>query len=179
MQDLSDVETSTIYYWFNYLNRAFYDLLKNYNPTQILENETYSVTNSLTTALPADFETLGVYGCGLWLLDSNSRPSIELTLNDVTDSAMGYRIEGSNLVISGVTGSVKMYYIPALEDVSEAETATVIPAIYSKFCVDFLKKCYYEWDLQPSEESLADFRLVREMDRVAKGLARTSLTYIM
>lgn len=117
----------------NILNQELYAELYTVNPQEYITEETINyIEGTKEYALPSDFESITLMGCGLYIYSNN----------EYQDEVLVNR-SGGNIRIKTplTTGTVlKLRYIPVLPQITDLSTETVVPSRYQDVLLHGLDK---------------------------------------
>lgn len=184
MKDISDISDTLFLSWFNRLEDYLYYRYANQDPFRSIKETSTQTVNSTTNyfSLPDDFLNITVKDCGLYYVDSNGNPTKKILPGSYEDTnVVRYRIEGSNVEFSGLSGddtSVKMRYFPSRDRsvISSPGTGETDDAILDEKFLDLyiegLKKHYFRVDEDPNREAMADQRFNTLISSFERDFAR-------
>lgn len=117
----------------NILNQELYSELYSINPRDYIAETTISyIEDTKEYALPSDFESMTLVGCGVYIYDNN----------EYQEEVLAYS-KGSNIYIDDVLvgGTVlKLKYVPVLAQITDLTSETVIPDRYQRVLLCGLDK---------------------------------------
>jgi len=119
VKKINNISTDNRLFMGSTINRELREILKDTNPNDLISSSTISVIGGTQSySLPADFESMDDNNCGLFETDSNGDITDEpLNETGVGSQETGYRIEGSNLILTPNQTTNKtliLRYIPTL-----------------------------------------------------------------
>jgi hypothetical protein len=186
-RDITDVPNATFIEWCDYVNKFAYRKIAGIDAERFIDqSNTFTVTSApQTSALPSDFEYTESFETGFYVVDDNSNDTTRrLAVTGFGSSKMGYYIQGTNVVFTGIDDSktIRLRYIPvntqitALADYFTIDTlitgAEIIPDEYLNYIVKAVDVFYTQWDEDPNAESLADFRFVNVLDELLDNIRK-------
>jgi hypothetical protein len=189
--DISDVDNTLFATWANYINNFCYRYLSGIDPERFISTQAYSSITSGTQALPADFKTMEMDGCGLFVVDTNGND----TDNELLPVGFGSSSKGFYLNAAGeiefvkvaTSTDFKLRYLPKTTEITSVNQyftidgtssgKTVVPEEYMLFLVNFVSVIYDQWDEDLDLESIDDFRFVRTLDEISQNYRRTPTVY--
>lgn len=177
--DLTDVNDALFIRWCDYLNKFFYRYLAKTDPEQLMSEVDYTVaTTPSSQAEPADFGHVSADGAGFYKLDSTTLKQEMLTRTGPGREDRGYYFSGGDVHFTGITDeSFRLRYIPTPTKLTAVGDSLIIPDRYSLYMVDGLDVIYNQWDEDSGMESLADFRMVRELNMVLLDIPKDQRVY--
>lgn len=175
LKDTSDVPQDTFIEWGNFANRQFYNFIVGIDPERFVDStNTFTVSTSpQTSALPSDFMHIQPLGCGFFEIDSSSEDTeFDLTRTNFGSRLRGYYIKGTNVIFTGINDGTKyrLRYIPRLTTLTAMSDTIILDEIYLEAFVKDLQTLYFQWDEDPSSESLADFRFIRTLEELGNNI---------
>lgn len=189
-RDIDDVGEPLFLEWVQFVVNFIYNKVKGVDPNRFIVATTPFTVDELnqTEPLPADFQDINQTNCGMFLYDNvNSLPTDEkLGITGYGSSDEGYYLDGLNIVFTGIEGTAKYFvlrYIPQPPVVAAMTNwltmnllQTGKPIVEARHLEPFVKSIdvlYEQWDVNPSAESVADFRFVRALDELLSSINRT------
>tara|TARA_Y100000310_G_scaffold157840_2_gene157297 strand:+ start:9028 stop:9642 length:615 start_codon:yes stop_codon:yes gene_type:complete len=180
-RDISDVEDSVFIEWCDWMNKQAYNFIVGIDPERYISDQTYTISNApQTEAFPSDFQSIDYLGCGLYEVDNSGQDTaFALTRTGFGRMDVGYYISGGDIVFTGISDSkqYKLRYIPALTTFNALTDTTVLDDRYLQHAVGDIDVLYSQWDVDPSAESLADFRFVRLLRELGDTVSRDVTAY--
>jgi len=175
--DTDDVDSTTFFYWCDYVNKFFYRYLRSTDPERLITTTTYTVTTAPSTkTLPADFRDIQPMGCGLFERDANgSDTTVQLSQTGFGSTQKGYYITGADsLVFTGISSSTTyvLRYIPDVTVIDGGSDEFDIPDEYNQYVMEALDRFYEIWDENPGMESIVDHRFANVLSEMANTINR-------
>ena len=189
-RDISDVSVATFNEWCDFINKYIYSKVSILDPSRFADTETYTVsTTPSTQALPADYKNIDADQTGVFIVDnSGADTEAMLPVTGYGSRETGFYIDGSNIVFTGGHDKTyKLRYLPtqtAVDDLTDYFTldgtstgAEIILDRHLEYVVRALDVQYTNWDEMPGEESLADFRFIRQLAYILDDYKLSPLVY--
>jgi len=188
-----DVESGLFLEWVQFATRFIYDKAKGVDPLRFVKEKSYDVVTAPDDfTLETDFQDLNQTCCGLYYYNSDDSETTDtkIGITSYGSSETGYYLEGAKIWFTGIEDETYvMRYIPtpptidALTDyISSDATVTGKPIIedrHLEYMVKAIDVLYEQWDNNPGQESIADFRFVRALDDVLASYSRTPQISVM
>ena len=177
--DLTDVDDALFIIWCDYLNKFFYKYLAKTDTEQLITTQDYTVATSPSSeAEPTDFGHISADGAGFYTMDGTTLTQDVLARTGPGRSERGYYFSGGNVFFTGITDETfRLRYIPVPTKLTATSDELIIPDRYSQYMMDGLDVIYNQWDEDSGMESLADFRMVRQLNMVLLDIPKDQRVY--
>lgn len=180
LKDINDVDNDTLFDWATDLNQQVRLEMVNADPERFITTSSYTVTTSPSTqALPASFRDTAEYGCGFFVSEPNGTTTDrELPITGYGSGQMGYYINGTNVVFTGINTSttVILRYIPVLSDITALADTFAAPDEDKALITEGMVLAYYKWCEDP-RESVSDQRFARLLAQFIDKLPKNPRVY--
>ena len=182
-QDISDVGNETFFQWCNHINYFLYNKIKGTRINDFLSSGQYTVTTSPSSqALPSDFRDMEEDKSGVFVISTTGDDTpTQLPLTGFGRSDMGYYLDGSDIVFTGIEDSttLELRYLPNLNEIDEVTDRLIVGADKLQYLLNALDVLYEIWDDNPQAEANADQRFVRSLEELLENISPTVLVYQM
>lgn len=180
LKDINDVTNDTLYDWATDLNQQVRLEMVNADPERFITTSSYTVTTSPSTqALPTSFRDTAEYGCGFFLSNTDgTTTSVELPITGYGSSKVGYYINGTNVVFTGINTSttVILRYVAVLSDITALTDTFAAPDENKDLITEGMVLAYYKWSEDP-RESISDQRFARLLTQFIDKLPKNPRVY--
>jgi hypothetical protein len=192
-RDITDVSTATRLQWIQQMSDYIYRNLAKTEPERFLSTQTYNITAGTNSyALPTDFDNIRALNTGLYKNDTDGNATdYRYRMTSYGNPDYGYYINSTNLILTppdqNNTETAVLRYIPkspvyttVLDYLTTTKLSTgteIVPDEYLDYIITSLDVYYTRWEEDGSAESIADFRVLRNLDFLLANIRKQSLVF--